>query len=118
MIKVSLLDIETYAHHGVFDEEQINGNQFFTCVTVWHSGKSAQQSDKLSDAFDYQIIYDAVEEEMKVASKLLEHLAWRIAKNLSLKDKKIKKIKVSVAKKNPPISGKAAFSKITIKWKR
>jgi 7,8-dihydroneopterin aldolase/epimerase/oxygenase len=118
MTKISLIHIETFAHHGVFKEELINGNHFLTSVTVWHKSKKAQETDLLADAFNYQLIYDAVDEEMKIASKLLENVAWRIAQNIALKDKFIKKIKVSVAKKNPPISGKAEFSKVEIKWER
>lgn len=118
MIKISLIDIESFAHHGVFEEELKKGNTFITSVSVWHSVEKSNKTDNLNDAFNYQLIFDTVEEEMKKPSKLLENVAWRIAKNLSKKDNNIQKIKVSISKKNPPILGNVAFSMVTIKWRK
>jgi dihydroneopterin aldolase len=118
MIKISLIDIETFAHHGVFEDEQKNGNTFCTSVTVWYSLEKSKKTDDLNDAFNYQLIFDAVNDEMQTPSKLLENVAWRVAQNLSKKDKNIQKIKVSIAKQKPPISGVAAFSKVSLKWKK
>ena len=118
MIKVSLLQVESFAYHGVHPEEQKNGNTFFTDVTVWYNKNDARFSDRLEDAFNYQLIYDVVEQEMKISSKLLEHVAQRIGERLLEKEILIKKVKVAVSKSNPPISGKAAFSRVKIKIER
>ena len=89
MIKIGLSNIETHGHHGVFKEEQEKGNLFFTDVDVWFKSTKSVKSDDLEDTFDYQIIYDVVNEEMKTPCKLLEHLAGKIVKTLAKKDKRI-----------------------------
>lgn len=115
MIKIGLANIETFGYHGVFKEEQEKGTSFLTDVDIWFKSKRSVQSDKLEDTFDYQIIYDVVMTEMETPSHLIEHLAGRILNGLASKDKRIKKIRVKVAKSNPPIAGKAAFSVVEIK---
>ncbi len=114
MIKISLLHIESFAFHGVHEDETKNGNHFYTDVTVWYNKDDARYSDKLEDAFNYQLIYDAVNQEMQQNSKLLEHVAERIAQHLLQKEKLIEKVYVAVSKANPPISGKADFSRVEI----
>jgi|TARA_B110000483_G_scaffold4826_1_gene5583 dihydroneopterin aldolase len=115
MIKIGLSNIETRGHHGVFKEEQEKGNLFFTDVDVWFKSRKSVTTDNLEDTFDYQFIHDAVKAEMAKPSKLLEHLAGRIIKTLSETDKRIKKVKVKIAKMNPPIDGKAERSIIELK---
>ena len=115
MIKIGLSNIETRGHHGVFKEEQEKGNLFFTDVDVWFKSMKSVATDNLEDTFDYQFIHDAVKAEMAIPSKLLEHLAGRIIKTLSETDKRIKKVKVKIAKMNPPINGKAERSIIELK---
>lgn len=117
MIKIGLSNIETHGHHGVFKEEQEKGNLFFTDVDVWFKSTKSVKSDDLEDTFDYQIIYDVVNEEMKTPCKLLEHLAGKIVKTLAKKDKRIKRIRVQIAKSNPPITGKAKSSSVELKMK-
>ena len=115
MIKIGLSNIETHGHHGVFKEEQEKGNLFFTDVDVWYKSNKSVKTDNLEDTFDYQIILDVVKEEMIKPSKLLEHLAGRIIATLAKADKRIKKIRVKIAKLNTPIDGKAEKSIIEMK---
>ena len=115
MIKIGLSNIETHGHHGVFKEEQEKGNLFFTDVDVWYKSNKSVKTDNLEDTFDYQIIWDVVKAEMEKPSKLLEHLAGRIIHALAKTDKRIKKVKVRIAKLNPPIAGKAEKSIIELK---
>ena len=115
MIKIGLSNIETHGHHGVFKEEQEKGNLFFTDVDVWFKSTKSVKTDDLEDTFNYQIIYDVVNGEMEKPSKLLEHLAGRIIRSLAKADKRIKKISVTIAKSNPPITGKATSSVVALK---
>jgi len=117
MIKIGLSNIETKGNHGVFKEEQEKGNLFYTDVDVWFKSNKSVKTDELEDTFDYQIIYDVVNEEMKTPCKLLEHLAGKIVKSLAKKDKRLKKIRVQISKANPPISGKAKSSSVELKMK-
>ena len=115
MIKIGLSNIETHGHHGVFKEEQEKGNLFYTDVDIWFKSTKSVKTDQLEDTFDYQILYDVVKSEMEKPSKLLEHLAGRIIKTLAKSDHRIKKVRVKIAKLNPPISGKAEKSLIELK---
>ena len=59
-----------------------------------------------------------LEEEMELRSKLLEHVAKRIIDSIFLKVEMVTHVKVSVAKKNPPIGGDVAEVSVTMKRKR
>lgn len=116
MGKIKVENIRIYAHHGCLSEETIIGSEYSVdvCITANLSGPSI--SDKLSDTVDYVRINHVVKEEMKIASKLLEHVANRIINRIFSELGAVKKVVVSVAKINPPIGGNV--EKVTVKLSR
>ena len=67
-----------YAHHGVAAQERAVGNRFEVTLTVHCDMQHAIESDDLSGTTHYAEIYDIVNSEISVLSKLLEHVACRI----------------------------------------
>lgn len=59
--------------------------------------------DSLSGTINYGAVYQIVQREMSIPSKLLEHVAFRMMKSLFERFKEIKIIKLSILKENPPI---------------
>lgn len=106
--------MEFYAYHGCFQEEQVVGNQFLVDVLVDVNTTNAQQTDKLHDTVNYQIIYNLIKEEMKIKSKLLEHVSERIINALHSNFTEIKLIRVKVSKMNPPMGGKIERVSVTL----
>jgi dihydroneopterin aldolase len=98
--------MEFYAHHGHFEEEKIIGGRFTVDITIETDVSRASETDDLNDAVDYSRVYEAVQHEMMIPAKLLEHLAKRIVDAVCLVSARIEKVTVTVSKLNPAIGGK------------
>ena len=112
---LELLDMQFYAHHGCFEEEQKIGTRF--CVDlrmdVSYTHK-AIETDALEDALDYQQAYLIVKREMEQPSALLEHVAGRILKALKVAFPQAGEIRVALSKCQPALGGPVGHSKITL----
>jgi len=106
MGQLVLENMEFYAHHGHFKEEQIIGGHFSVDLVIDTDLTAVAASDNLSDTVDYSRIYEAVKTEMALPSKLLEHVAKRIIDAVYMVSADIKKVTVTVSKLNPAIGGK------------
>jgi dihydroneopterin aldolase len=100
---IRLEDMEFYAFHGHFKEEQIVGNKFMIDIELETDLEPAGLSDKLDDTADYGVVCQLVKQEMEKKSKLLENIAKRILDSLYLNIKNIKKVTVRIKKMNPPV---------------
>jgi dihydroneopterin aldolase len=106
MGQLVLQNMEFYAHHGHFREEQVIGGQFAVDLVIDTDITKASESDELTDTVDYSLIYEVVKNEMVRPSKLLEHLAKRIIDAVYHVSPNIRKVTVTVSKLNPAIGGK------------
>lgn len=111
---IELVNMEFFAYHGCFKEEQIIGNNFLVSYSAQTNIEEAQKSDNLIDALNYQELYNVIKEEMMVTSKLLENVAYRIHTKCSLKFPTIISAKVEISKLNPPIGGRVEASRVVI----
>jgi 7,8-dihydroneopterin aldolase/epimerase/oxygenase len=103
---IQIENMEFYAFHGHFKEEQIVGNKFLVDLTIETDMSVPSKSDNLKDAVNYQKAYQIVKDEMEKKSYLLENIAGRILDTLYSEMSGIKKVVVKVSKMNPPIGGK------------
>ncbi|MFO7575513.1 MAG: dihydroneopterin aldolase [Bacteroidales bacterium] len=107
-------NMEFYAFHGHYREEQIVGNRFIVDLEIETDMKKAGQTDRLEDATDYQVAYRAVKDEMEKKSYLLENIATRILDALYASLPGIIKATVSIRKMNPPLGGNIGSVGVTI----
>ena len=103
---IRIEDMEFYAFHGHYREEQIVGNHFMVDVTMETDTGRAGESDDLKDTLNYQKAYLIVKREMETTSNLLEHIATRILNSLYAEMPGIRKATVKVSKINPVMGGK------------
>lgn len=103
---IRIEEMEFYAFHGHFKEEQIVGNKFLIDLEIEADLEPAGISDRLEDAVDYTIACRVVKQEMEKKSKLLENIARRILDSLYLNLKNIKRATVKIRKMNPPVGPK------------
>jgi len=108
--------MEFYAFHGHFPEERIVGNSFIVDLEIETDLSLPSKTDNLDDAVDYQKAYKIVASEMEKKSALLENIAGRILKSLSMELDGIIGATVKVAKINPPLGGKIRSVSITESW--
>ncbi len=106
MSKILLENMEFFAYHGCFREEQIIGNQFIVNLEIETNTHKAESSDKLTDTLNYQEAYNLVKEQMQQKSHLLEHVARRTLDILLEKFPEISHLKIKISKMHPPMGGK------------
>lgn len=118
MGKVKIENIRIYAYHGCLKEETLIGSDYRVDITIAADLSKAAISDHLSDTVDYVHINHIVVEEMKIPSKLLEHVARRIGERVFLEIPIVKKSKVIISKINPPIGGDVEMVSIKLNFNR
>ena len=104
-IQIELRNLTFYAYHGVLPEERSQGNTFVVDLTLDADVRRAVYTDALSDTINYAEVYEVVAREMAIPSQLLEHVCGRIAVALLDSFVALQRVRVCVAKKNPPIEG-------------
>ena len=114
MAKILIEGIKSYAHHGCMKEEALIGGNYIVDVCLEADLNKPSKSDKLRETIDYVIVYEIVKKEMAIRSKLIEHVAKRIADKLKNKFPKTASIEVKVTKLNPPIPGEVEKVSIVI----
>ena len=103
---IRIEDMEFYAFHGHYHEEQIVGSHFMVDVTIETDTDRAGKSDELRDTLNYQSAYLIIKREMEKTSNLLEHIATRILDALYAELTGISKASVRVSKLNPVMGGR------------
>ena len=101
--KIYLRNVRFHAFHGVLPQEGIVGNDYLVNLVLDYDFSSALKTDDLQGTLNYAEVYQKVREEMAVPSKLLEHVAGRIAHRLFSDFPEIKKLQLSITKVNPPM---------------
>ncbi len=107
--------IQLYANHGCMQEEAKIGGHYTVDVEVTTDFTASFHSDSLEDTVDYVTINKIVTEEMKIRSKLIEHVGKRIVKRFQQEIKGIQSVKLKVTKHTPPINGDVKNVAIVIK---
>lgn len=114
MSKIYLEDIKIYAYHGVLPEENIIGTYYILNTELHTDLWKAAESDDLNDTISYADINDIIHDEMKIKSKLLEHVAGRIIAALHKKFPQIDYIKLKITKTAPPMKGEMRGASIEL----
>lgn len=101
--KIYLRNVRFHAFHGVLPQEEIVGNDYLVNLVLDYDFSSVMKTDDLQGTLNYAEVYQKVREEMAVPSKLLEHVAGRIAHRLFSDFPEIQKLQLSITKVNPPM---------------
>lgn len=111
---IELEGMEFHACHGCLEREKKEGNTFLVDIHAETDMEKAAKSDNLKDTVDYGRIYNIVAGQMAIPSDLLENVAGRILNEVRKEFKDITFIKIRVSKKNPPVNGACAWSRVTV----
>lgn len=111
---IQIENMEFYAFHGHYKEEQKVGNKFMVDLKIETDMTKPAESDNLKDAVNYQQAYQIVKRQMEKKSYLLENIAGRILNAIHEEMEGIKKVTVKVAKINPPMGGKIGSVSVTL----
>ena len=116
--KVEVRGLEVFAHHGVFEEERIQGQRFVVDLVLDVDTHIAARTDHLDDAVDYaQVARDVAAFVRDTRFDLIETLATRIADQL-LKKRRVAAVSVRVAKPDADVGEQVDHVAVTIHRKR
>ncbi|PKQ70362.1 dihydroneopterin aldolase [Raineya orbicola] len=115
---ISLEEMEFFAYHGFYEEEQKIGNKYSVDVYIEADVSKAVYSDKLADTLNYEAVYQIVAEEMQKPTRLLEHIAQRIIDSILQHFSMATKVSVAVSKFNPPVGGVCRKAKVFLQKNR
>jgi dihydroneopterin aldolase len=112
---ISLIGLRGYGHHGVYEDERRDGQEFVVDVTLELDTAAAAASDDVADTVHYgelaATLVAIIEGE---PVNLLERLAQRLA-DRCLSDPRVAAVTVTVHKPQAPIPHEFADVAVTIR---
>jgi dihydroneopterin aldolase len=101
--RIELRGLTVHGHHGVFDHERADGQDFVVDITVWIDLANAASSDDLADTYDYGVLAERAAVVIAgPARNLIETVAGEIAEDV-MHDKRVRAVEVTVHKPQAPI---------------
>ncbi len=92
-----------HSFHGVMEQERLTGNDYTVSVRAGYDLSRAVHTDNVDHTLNYAAVYEVVKREMAKPSKLIEHVAGRIAESLFDSFPLILSLEVKIIKHNPPM---------------
>ena len=111
-------DIRLHALHGVLPQERLTGNDYIINIRIGYDISKAFDSDDVADTLNYAEVYNIVKTEMQTPSKLIEHVAGRIANRLLNEYAQISSIVLHITKRNPPMGADCQGAGVELHVKR
>ena len=106
--EIILQNLRFHAFHGVMPQERLTGNDYRIDLKINYPLDDAVVTDEVEDTLNYATVYQLTKQEMERPSKLVENVAYRIAKSLIDHFPTIKEVYIKVAKCNPPMGADTA----------
>ena len=101
--RIELRGLTVRGHHGVFEHERRDGQDFVVDITVWIDLATAAASDDLADTLDYGVLAQrAADVVAGPPRKLIEAVAGAIAEDV-MADDRVHAVEVVVHKPSAPI---------------
>ncbi len=104
MDKIHIKNLEVFAKHGVFPEENVLGQKFVVSAVLYTSTREAGKTDDLTKSIHYGDVSHFITEFMEQNTfQLLETAAERLAEELLLKTERLEKICLEIKKPWAPV---------------
>lgn len=117
MDEIRIKGLKIFAHHGVYEEEKEQGQQFIVNAVLYTDMSRAGKSDEISDAIDYGAVCKLIDSFVRESCfHLLEALAHYLAEELLFQFPAIQKIDLEIEKPNAPIP--LRFETVSVKISR
>lgn len=121
MDKICIKRLEIFAKHGVLPEENALGQKFLISAVLYCDTEKAGVSDALGDSVNYAEVSELIKKSTEGhVFKLLERLAWHLARRLLLTYPQIQKVDLEIEKPWAPVllPLETVSVKITRGWNR
>ena len=115
MDKIKIQDLEIYAKHGVFPEENILGQKFLVSAVLHVDASAACRTDALEDSVDYGAVCHLINRVMNESTfKLIERAAEVVAKSVLSQFQLVQRIQVEIKKPWAPIGLPLSYVSVEI----
>ena len=105
MDRINIKNLEVFAKHGVYPEENSLGQKFVISASLYVDLRRAGKSDELEDSLDYGkicfMIKKIVEKETK---RLIEAVAENLAENLLIDNPTVQRVEIEIKKPWAPVA--------------
>lgn len=102
--RIELRGLRVRGHHGVFDHEKRDGQDFLVDLVVTMDLAPAASSDDLADTLDYGELAEAAAAVVGGAPRdLLETVAAEVAEGVLAADARVHRVEVTLHKPSAPI---------------
>ncbi len=121
MDQITIKGLETFGHHGVFQEESFLGQKFIVDAVLFLDTRVAGKTDDLEDSIDYGQVCSLIKKTVEVERfQLIEALAEEIAEKLLLTFHQLVSVGITVKKPWAPVLISMDTVAVTIKrgWHR
>ncbi|GAA4611818.1 dihydroneopterin aldolase [Saccharopolyspora hordei] len=116
--RITLTGLKVRGHHGVFDHEKRDGQDFLVDITVWIDLGEAATSDDLAKTLHYGELAERAAAIVAGPPKdLIEAVAGEIADDV-MTDERVHAAEVTIHKPNAPIPLEFADVAVTIRRSR
>ncbi|MCI6468218.1 MAG: 2-amino-4-hydroxy-6-hydroxymethyldihydropteridine diphosphokinase [Faecalicatena sp.] len=119
MDQIKIENLEVFAKHGVFPEENVLGQKFLISATLYTDTRHAGKTDDLTASIHYGEVSQFIDAYMKAHTyQLIERVAESLAEELLLHTKHLQKIELEVKKPWAPVGLplESVSVKILRKW--
>ena len=119
MDQIKIENLEIFANHGVYPEENRLGQKFLVSCILYVDTRKAGKTDDLEASVNYGTISHLIKEKMEEKNyRLIEAVAEQLAEEILLFDEKIRKVMVEVKKPWAPVGLplKTVSVRITRSW--
>lgn len=115
--KIKIEELEVYAYHGVYPEEQEKGQLFYVNATLYGDTYQAGITDELEFSTDYGKVCHFITEWMQTHTcKLLEAVAERLAEAILCEFPLTEEIELEIRKPQAPIG--LPFGSVSVEIRR
>lgn len=121
MDKIKIENLEVFAKHGVFPEENVLGQKFLISAELYTDTRAAGLTDDLTASIHYGEVCQFIDRFMKEHTyQLIERVAEALAQQLLLDLKHLQKVKLEVKKPWAPVGLPLASVSVEIErsWHR
>lgn len=103
-ISIHLKGLRFFAHHGLYDFEKENGNEFELDASISFE-RPHGKIIHISDTINYATVHEIISSEMKKPRELLETFLDELAQKLKEAFSQIAEINLTIYKLTAPIEG-------------
>lgn len=117
MGKIILEGMLFKSHIGVYEHEQMYGNNFEVTVEI-ESDTISGKTDAISETLDYNQVYQIVKTIMGNSYQLIEYAGSEILFALKNKFPSLDSILIRIAKLHPPLGGEVKKVVAELSWQK